>query len=185
MCRKCKLIKKIQAFNNKKRFKFGKDFICKECRRIEQADYRRRNPNKCINWQRENKIRYNFQKAKYRKNRKAKDPVFKLVDIVVKRTWEGLRQTNSTRHFKQNDLLGCSYSELRLYIENLFLPGMSWNDNIHIDHIRPLSSFDLSDPKEQLIAFNFKNLQPLWGPDNLSKGSLYNGKRHKHKESKK
>lgn len=41
----------------------------------------------------------------------------------------------------------------------------------HIDHIKPCASFDLSKSKEQLKCFNYKNLQPLWAEDNLSKGS--------------
>ena len=40
----------------------------------------------------------------------------------------------------------------------------------HIDHIKPLSSFDLTDRKQLLEACNYKNLQPLLVFDNLSKG---------------
>ena len=49
---------------------------------------------------------------------------------------------------------------------------MSWNNYElwHIDHIRPCSLFNLADPKEQKECFNYKNLQPLWAEENLSKG---------------
>jgi hypothetical protein len=47
------------------------------------------------------------------------------------------------------DLLGCTISELITYLQSKFLPGMSWENygrkGWHIDHIRPLSSFDLTD----------------------------------------
>jgi len=39
----------------------------------------------------------------------------------------------------------------------------------HIDHIIPCARFDLRKPNEQKKCFNYKNLQPLWAFDNLSK----------------
>jgi len=70
--------------------------------------------------------------------------------------------------------LGCSLEELKGHIESLFIEGMSWDNHgkygWHVDHILPLSSFDLTDREQLLIACNYKNLQPLWAYDNLSKG---------------
>ena len=43
----------------------------------------------------------------------------------------------------------------------------------HIDHIRPCSSFDLTIQEQQVQCFNYKNLQPLWAIDNISKGAKY------------
>jgi hypothetical protein len=70
------------------------------------------------------------------------------------------------------DLLGCRLPELTSYIESKFLPGMSWeNRNLwHLDHIRPLKTFDLADPTQLAVACHFTNLQPLWAGDNLRKG---------------
>ena len=39
----------------------------------------------------------------------------------------------------------------------------------HIDHVIPLSRFDLNDEDEQLIAFNWRNTMPLSAKENLSK----------------
>jgi hypothetical protein len=41
----------------------------------------------------------------------------------------------------------------------------------HYDHIKPLTSFDLIDVKQQKLAFHYTNIQPLWWYDNLSKGN--------------
>jgi hypothetical protein len=69
--------------------------------------------------------------------------------------------------------LGCTIPELRLHLENKFQPGMTWDnwkiDGWHIDHIKPLASFDLTDTNQLQEATHFSNLQPLWWFDNLAK----------------
>lgn len=71
------------------------------------------------------------------------------------------------------ELLGCDTNKLKQHLESQFKLGMSW-DNYglwHIDHKSPCAKFDLSKEEEQRKCFNFKNLQPLWAEENLSKGS--------------
>lgn len=67
--------------------------------------------------------------------------------------------------------LGCTLSELQNHLELQFKFGMSWDNHglWHIDHIKPLSAFNLEDRKQFLEACNYKNLQPLWAKDNLQK----------------
>ena len=38
-------------------------------------------------------------------------------------------------------------------------PDMTW-DNIETDHVRPISSFDISDDEQLKEAFNWRNTQP-------------------------
>lgn len=75
-----------------------------------------------------------------------------------------------------NDL-GCSIAEFKVHIESLFQPGMAWSNygrrGWHIDHIKPLARFKLSDSEELKKACHYTNLQPLWAKDNLSKGIKY------------
>ena len=77
--------------------------------------------------------------------------------------------------------LGCSISKLKIHLQLKFYRNprdfheyMSWDnwsrDGWHIDHIRPLASFDLSDPTQFKQACHYTNLRPLWARDNLIKG---------------
>ena len=68
--------------------------------------------------------------------------------------------------------------EFKHYLENLFYDKedgtkMSWKNygyyGWHLDHIRPLSSFDLTDREQFLEACHYTNLQPMWGIENIRK----------------
>jgi hypothetical protein len=73
--------------------------------------------------------------------------------------------------------LGCSIDELKLYLQQLFLPGMTWSNwgngdgKWNIDHIIPLSYFDLSEVEQFKKACHYTNLQPMWAKDNIKKSN--------------
>lgn len=75
--------------------------------------------------------------------------------------------------------LQCTIPEFRMYIEALWEPGMSWKNHgvgrgmWHIDHRRPLASFDLNDPVQVKEACCFINLQPLWSEENQRKSDRW------------
>jgi hypothetical protein len=52
---------------------------------------------------------------------------------------------------------------------------MTWDNygDWHLDHKKPLISFDLTDLEQFRVAAHYTNLQPLWALDNLKKGSKY------------
>ncbi len=58
-----------------------------------------------------------------------------------------------------------------------FTGDMTWDnyayDTWHLDHIRPCSSFDLTDPEQQLLCFNWRNQQPLTASENMSKSGAW------------
>lgn len=70
-----------------------------------------------------------------------------------------------------NELLGCTYAQARKWIESQFQRGMSWNNvgEWEIDHIVPISSFDLTDERQVRCVNHFTNLRPLWAQDNRRK----------------
>ena len=69
--------------------------------------------------------------------------------------------------------MGCSCHEYFNWITsyndtyNYDNHGTIW----HIDHVIPVSKFNLSDENEQMIAFNWRNTMPLTIYDNLSKNN--------------
>ena len=121
-------------------------------------------------WKEKNKDLIKVYNKEYSSNRYKNDPIFKLKLNQRTRVRAILK---SEKQAKTNELLGCTYEELKQHIESKFIDGMSWENmgKWHIDHIVPLSAFDLSTKENQMIAFNYKNLQPLWAIDNLKKGA--------------
>jgi hypothetical protein len=69
--------------------------------------------------------------------------------------------------------LGCTVEQLKLWFMYQFQLGMTWENygEWEIDHVKPLSSFDLTNREQLLEAVNWHNLQPLWKKDNREKGT--------------
>lgn len=81
------------------------------------------------------------------------------------------------KHFKVGSAvkdLGMPIPEFKAYISALFKPGMTWDNwggTWHLDHIRPLVSFDLTEREQFLKACHYTNMQPLCVRENLRKGA--------------
>lgn len=73
-------------------------------------------------------------------------------------------------------LCGCTSQDLRAHIEHQFKNGMDWENwgaVWEIDHIRPVSSFQLWLHHERLACWHWTNMQPLWKVENRSKGGKW------------
>jgi hypothetical protein len=132
------------------------------------------NKQKVKSYREENKDKIKNQKKDY-KNRTKNIPKNKILKTLRRRLKKALDSNQKSGNFIEN--LGCSINELKIYLESKFQDNMSWDNyglyGWHIDHIRPLASFDLSDKKQILEACHYTNLQPLWAKDNLSKSDNY------------
>ena len=102
-----------------------------------------------------------------------RDPRHRIERSMRQRMFEVIR--SGFKSARTMELVGCSSQELKEHLEKQFKPGMSWSnygiDGWHIDHVKPCSGFDLSDPEQQRQCFHFSNLQPLWWHENLAKGA--------------
>ena len=95
------------------------------------------------------------------------NPNFRLSQILRSRVSILLKSGSAVRD------LGCSIDEFKEYLESKFQNGMSWNNHgvygWHIDHIKRLADFDLTDSVQFKEAAHYTNLQPLWREDHLVK----------------
>jgi hypothetical protein len=193
ICSKCGEHKPITEFTKNKNSKHGIRKVCKLCRKEQNNLWLNNNPNYHENYRLNNMGKFRDKSKRYydknreeilskrewgdkeksyyneyRRLRKLTDPEYKLIENLRSRT-RGL--------FKGGDdttceLLGCSKSFLKKYLEEQFTNGMSWDNygfhGWHIDHKIPLSSAKSEEELKSLI--HYTNLQPLWGKDNLRKG---------------
>lgn len=71
--------------------------------------------------------------------------------------------------------LGCTIPDYCGYLNGKFEEGMSWDNYGNklgkwcIDHIKPIAMFDLTDPEQVKVCFNFQNTQPIWFRQNSAK----------------
>jgi hypothetical protein len=115
-------------------------------------------------WRASNRVRWQELQRKQRR-----EPKTKLLNNLRKRLRDFLQSSSGDT---SNDF-GCSPKQLRAHIERQFNRGMSWETygRWHVDHIVPCSAFDLTEARQIRICFNWQNLRPLWGAENVSKAS--------------
>ena len=144
-----------------------------------------------------NKQEINQNKNKYRKERKKKDPLFKLRTDISRTIVTTLKQNNSSKNgCSVIQYLPFSLNQLKQHLEGLFESWMNWNNhgkynkkswndmdsttwNWNIDHIIPHSLFkyDSMNSKEFENCWSLSNLRPLSSKQNILDGTTR--KRHK------
>ena len=96
---------------------------------------------------------------KYRKE-KRKDPFYKIKMNISSRISDIIR--GKTSRIRTMELLGCCKEDFIKYLEKQFTEGMTWENygkkGWHIDHIKPVSKFNLLDEKELRLCFHYTNL---------------------------
>jgi hypothetical protein len=109
------------------------------------------------------------------KTRRKTDVQFRLLKTLRARVKDAAKHGYVKGSYR--NYLGCSAAQLRKWLQLQFQPGMSWDNQglhgWHIDHIRPLASFNLAEPIHLAEACHYMNLQPLWAKDNLTKGGRW------------
>jgi len=122
-------------------------------------------------YQKNHQKEINEYKREYANNRLKTDINFKLINYLRSRLYKAIKNNQKVGSAVKD--AGCSVLELKTHLEKQFQLGMSWDNygKWHIDHIIPLSKFNLGNREEILVACHYTNLQPLWAEENLSKGN--------------
>ena len=157
-CTMCREEKLASEFPKHKNAKYGVAGKCKACKNKKERAYRKANLNE-----------YKEKRSKRRSDRYKSDPIY--------RTQSSLRtQTHRLSNYKNKDtveLVGCSPEE---FWKRNGSPSAEELKGLDIDHIVPLSWFDLSNKDHVRVACSWTNLQYLGRGDNESKGNRYAGR---------
>lgn len=168
--------KKYYAQNKEKHAAYMKDWYAKN--REKHLAYsnnwnstnkdRRAITNKL--WAKNNKDKKRANDTNYRRKKYQTDINFKIADNLRSSLRMRLKTKKCGSAVKD---LGCSIPEFKIFVQNKFSSGMTWSNHgkWHLDHIKPLASFNLAEREEFLKAAHFTNYQPLWAAKNWEKGA--------------
>jgi hypothetical protein len=170
----------------------GRRFICGK--KVADKKYREKNKERLYNnhkeWYEENKDKWNeyikeyreknaddIRKTKrdYERNRKANDPLYKLISNFRTAIYQVLKESNVDKNKHYFDILQYTPEQLITHLELQFKDTMCWDNygEWHVDHIKPISSFKITEigDKEFMSCWSLENLQPLWGKENIRKSN--------------
>ena len=155
-----------------------------------QKKWREAHPDRVKAWYEDNREKVSARMKKWRaenphytRDRKRNDPTYRLHCNLQNGLWRCLSGKQKKSHTLE--YVGMDKPELWEYLESKFTDGMTRENygEWHVDHIRPLCSFDFdqfkegSEEYENMIheAWRHTNLQPLWAKDNMSKSGKWEG----------
>jgi len=118
-------------------------------------------------------------RAKRERERYKNDPQYRLEMNARSRIRKFIKDRSINKSSSVSRVIGCSREELAARFEFLFYDNletgesMTWDndDKWDIDHIVPLSYFNMADPEQFAVACHYLNLRPLWRKENLEKSA--------------
>jgi hypothetical protein len=115
--------------------------------------------------------------AKWARDRRHTNLAFHLRGILRTRLLDALKRQlkggEVTKRHSAVGSLGCSIPELISHLERQFEQDMSWENYgtfWSVDHIRPMSSVDITTDEGIALVCHFTNLRPLTIVENSRKG---------------
>jgi hypothetical protein len=148
----------------------------KEQKKTSNVKYRQKNLEKLKCYDKARKSTEEFREAKkiYRLKKIESNPELKIIESMRTRVRVVIKKFKTTKVESSLKLFGCEPIFLKNWIEMQFAEGMTWENygtHWHVDHIIPVSAFNMLDKNHQKMCFHYENLQPLWSIENLIKSN--------------
>lgn len=116
-----------------------------------------------------NKDKLKIYNKNYQRERRQKDPIFKLKGTVTSNIIRSLKMKKTIKKNRTVEILGCSIEFFKEYLEEKFEQWMDWSNHglyngvlnygWDLDHIIPISS---AQTEEEILSLNhYSNFQPL------------------------
>jgi hypothetical protein len=165
--------KTISYFKNKEKIKETKKIYVqknKEKVRLQQR-----------NWKNKNRKKVNEYAVNFYHDKIQNDTQFKIKHNIRALIF-GKFKNKSVKSKTTTELLGCSFEQFKLHLESQFESWMNWDNGPkkydpngpkvwQIDHIIPVSNFDLIDSEQIKKAFHYTNCRPYDAFVNISEGN--------------
>ena len=122
------------------------------------------------------RIRYKYE-TEFNLKERLKNQLVKQKKKYPNLDYAVRQAVSKNQNTKYLDILGYTKEELKNHLEKQFTKDMTWrafrDGDIHIDHIKPQSLFNLKDINDVKECWSLNNLQPLWAKDNIAKSNKY------------
>jgi len=169
--------KKYALLNKEKIKKRQKEWRIKNLDHVRKVafNYSQKNRKKILKYSKEwhQRPEVKQKRNERHKERRKTEPFFRMKLSLRGRLNSFVYRGRAKKLVSNNKLIGCDWNFFKIYIEKQFRPGMTWKNygKWHIDHIKPMTSFDLLKLEDQYKCCNYKNLQPLWAWENRRKSN--------------
>jgi hypothetical protein len=114
-------------------------------------------------------------KRDYERNRKANDPLYKLISNFRTAIYQVLKENRVDKNQSYFDVLQYTPEQLIVHLEKQFTERITWENygEWHVDHKQPISSFNIQEmgDSEFMKCWSLENLQPMWGEENIRKSN--------------
>ena len=146
----------------------------REKKKNMDAAYYMKNKSRMLNqmsvYRAENKEVIAKKALERQKQRRLEDDVFVVTTRMRARLGKFLNEHHVPKRGHTFDLIGKTPDQLKVFLFSRLLPGESLN-SVEVDHIFPLTVYDITTGEGQRMAMHFSNLTPLTKEENREKNA--------------